>query len=114
MEWDHHDLTILVVQSGSRGHSTSPLKVLFCMALITGVALKASTRRHPVSTDYAVSVSLGYRGTRDLSMALWLLREGLILRSPLSQAQSGLCLRLRLEPSPHSSKTLPTEPMKRW
>lgn len=54
MEWDHHDLTILVVQSGSRGHSTSPLKVLFCVTLITGVALKASTRRHPVSTDYAV------------------------------------------------------------
>lgn len=42
------------LQSDSRGHSTSPLKVLFCVALITGVALKVSEKRHPVSTDYSV------------------------------------------------------------
>lgn len=62
----------------------------------------------------SIHVSSGYRGTWTLDVGLWLLREGLILRAPLRQARSGLCLRLRLEPSPHSLKTLPTELMKQW
>lgn len=95
-------------------------KVLFFIALNTGASLKASERRHPASTDCAVSVSVssGYRGTWTLDSELWLLLEGLILRAPLRQPRSrlccGLCLRLRLGPSPHSLMTLPTEPMKLW
>lgn len=105
------------------GHPTPHFKVLFFIALNTGASLKASERRHPASTDYAVSISVssGYRGSWTLDLELWLLLEGLeglILRAPLRQPRSrlcrGLCLRLRLEPSPHSLMTLPTEPMKLW
>lgn len=93
---------------------------MFCTSLNAGAALEASERRHSASTDYAVSVSVssGYQGTWTLDMGLWLLLEGLILLAPLRQARRrlclGLCLRLRLEPSFHSLKTLPTEPMKLW
>lgn len=116
----HHNLTTLHDSRGGRGHPTPRFKVLFFIALNAGASLKASERRHPTSTDYAVSVSVssGYLGTWTLDLELWLLLEGLILRVPLRQPRSrlcrGLCLRLRLEPSPHSLMTLPTEPMKPW
>lgn len=114
LEWGHNNLTILAVLSGSKRHSTSPPKGLFCVAQDTGAALKDSERHHPVSTDLSASVSSGYHGTWTLGIGLWLLLERQILRAPLRQALRGLCLRLRLEPFSHSLKTLPTEPMKRW